>query len=128
MSVARVLLLVLLAAVLPVRGAMAAALLCPPAAGATGEAHASHGPRDGGHDLAVTGSHLHNDHAAGHHRDGDTGHDRCNLCAACCSVPPLASAWPDLASPHAAAAAFPELSAPTLPFVSDGPERPPRSI
>ena len=101
---------------LPVRGVMAAAMLCPPTAGETSLASQVH---------AMSSS------AGDHHQhhDGMAGQDTCKLCSACCSVPPLPSAAPAVPLPHAfAAAAFPALAAPAPSFLSDGQERPPRSI
>lgn len=130
MKIARVLLLVLLSALLPIRGAMAAALPCAGAAGAkTGmhEMHASHG---GHHDEADADAHMVGKMSHGqHHHDGTAGQGTCNLCSACCSVPPLASAVPGVPLPHAVASvAFPDLTFPVPSFLSEGQERPPRSI
>lgn len=136
----RVLLLVLLAIMLPVRGVMAAAMLCPPSAGAaSGEAHAHAGYATGAsqHSHADAGSPDIGSHhamqadlgAAGHADDGAAGPDTCNLCSACCSVPPLPSAAPAMSLLHEPAGAdFPAYSAPAPSFLSGGPERPPRSI
>jgi len=126
----RVLLLVLLAVMLPVRGVMAATLMCPQHAGADSSAHAMPMGGDGEHvDAAGV---AHGDDGAlqdAHHHDGESGSDTCNLCSACCSVPPVPSAalamLPPLEGP---AATFPSFAAPALAFQSEGPERPPRSI
>lgn len=120
MRIVRVLLLVLLALTLPVRGVMAAAMLCPPPAAAVGHAHA--GSASHPHAEAVA-------KAAEHHHDATAGTDTCNLCSACCSVPPVPSAAPALPLPHdLAGAVFPAYSVPAPSFLSDGQERPPRSI
>ncbi len=131
MKLLRVLLLALLAVLLPVRGVMAAAMLCPPAAG-QGERHAAPAGGDPVHDHAAHGQHAPADASAGTAQAHDHGAhhaDSCNLCSSCCSVPPLASALPGLLPPHEqAAAAYPALSVPAPSFLSGGPERPPRSI
>jgi hypothetical protein len=134
-KIARVLLLVLLSALLPIRGAMAAALPCAGTAGAKSgmhemhEMHASHG---GQHHEAGVGDPAHMGAGMGHdphHHDGAAGQGTCNLCSACCSVPPLASAVPGVPLPHAVASVdFPDLTFPAPSFLSEGQERPPRSI
>lgn len=138
----RVWLLVLLAVLLPVRGAMAAAIGCAPAgapvssqavvagAGAGHHAHAhdgaAHGHADAGHAHAGHGT------AEGHagvHDDGKSHLDKCNLCSASCSATPLVrevAGVPELND--AGSATFPSLFAPAPTFLSDGQERPPRSI
>lgn len=147
-------LLLLLAVLLPVRGAMAAAMLCPPAGtGSPAEVVVA------GHDHAAHG-HAAHDHAghdpAGHARAGhahaapaDIGptdvsgsepgstapsaapalQDDCDLCSALCSVPTLLGSPPAFAAPHTLrAATLPDPGAPAPSFLSSGPERPPRSI
>jgi hypothetical protein len=110
----RLCLLVLLALLLPVRGTMAAALLCPP----------------GGTDMQVE---MPADHHAHHGTAADAATpaspDKCTVCAAYCSAAPLlGSPLPMPPSHEPAAASFPRLIAPVPSFVSGGPERPPRSI
>ena len=140
----RLCLLLLLAVLLPARGAVAAAMLCAPAGvGAAGEPRISSHPP----------SHAMGHHAMGHHGDGADTHaahpaglhgdglssggdadasspqDRCTLCAAFCSLTPLVGSAPGLFVPQALPAApFPALSAPVPSFLSDGQERPPRSL
>lgn len=122
----------LLAVLLPVQGAVAAAMLCPvDGSGSQAELriHAvglSVAPMD--HMEAhhhAGGGHVH----AGSHHHGIGHGDKCNLCSACCSLTPLLGAFPSLASMlEPAGAAFPSLAAPAPTFFSDGQERPPRSI
>ncbi|MEK8029744.1 hypothetical protein AACH06_02830 [Ideonella sp. DXS29W] len=154
MRFVRVLLLVMLAAMLPLRGVMAAAMMCSPHGGADVVAH--HMPAAGGaspahgeaHTEADAHDHAHQHDDAGrgagaqpehhheggsasplHHHDGAPGTDSCNLCSACCSVPPVPSAAPVVPLPREpAAAVFPTVQAPAPTFQSEGPERPPRSI
>lgn len=141
--------LLLLAVLLPVRGAVAAAMLCAPAgAGTPGE------PRMGAqHPAHAMGHHTMGHHAMGPDGDGADAHaappavlhgdglsdgsdpdasspqDRCTLCAAFCSLTPLVGSAPALFVPQALpAASFPALSAPVPTFLSDGQERPPRSL
>jgi hypothetical protein len=131
----RVWLLLLLVFVLPVRGAMAAAMLCLPQDGPQSqEAMVQHL----GDELAK--SHDHALHGHGHHghaEDAEAGPDHdlssataddCNLCASFCSLTPLASNTPDLLHPWARAALNPAPSQPAPSFVSDGDDRPPRTI
>ena len=76
------------------------------------------------------------DHHSAHHEHGNAHldhqaggqSDKCNLCSASCSLTPLASSGPTLPLMEAAQAAFPAVSSPALSFLSDGQERPPRSI
>jgi NAD-dependent dihydropyrimidine dehydrogenase PreA subunit len=121
----RLWLLVLLAALMPVRGAMAAAMLCPPAAASHEQAHA-HGAQASHHD--VDHQHLGSDEAtATHHHDGSV-QDKCSLCASCCSMVPLISSFPSIPEPFEATQRFDDLSVRAPSFFSDGQERPPRSI
>ncbi len=127
--------MVLLALLLPVRGAVAGAMMCP--AGGSGSqtelrpqqvAHLSVGGSMAtqGH----TGAH-HHAHAAGdRHGNPAFGHgDKCGVCAAGGSFTPLWGAIPAVAPAlESASAEFPSLSAPAPSFLSDGQERPPRRI
>ena len=138
MRTTRILLLLLLAVLLPVRGAVAAAMLCP-VAGSGSQAelrlqHSAHHSMDEAMAAAAHMSHEHVDAQQGHHGEqhdhGDGGlPDKCNSCSAFCSTPPLASTLPTVFTPSETAnAAFSTLSAPAPSFFSDGQERPPRSI
>lgn len=129
MRTVRIWLLLLLAVLIPVRGAVAAAMLCLPAAGSE---QAAVQLQDHSH-------HEHGAHAAHSSADDDAGHDgpanghhasgQCTLCSACCSSASLLSSVPVVAVPPGlVAASFPDLSAPAPTFLSDGQERPPRSI
>lgn len=83
----------------------------------------------GGHDH--TSGHGHAPDASG---DSHPGHEHaasegCNACSAYCSLTPLVSELPTLAAPLGPTAfKFSDLSAPPASFVSDGQERPPRTI
>lgn len=130
----RVWLLLLLLALLPVRGAMAAAMLCSAGgSGLQGEppiAAPGHEAIEHGHGHAIPD--LVHDHAHDHAHAGDGARhataDHCEMCSAFCSITPLVSELPALPGPRMLATlAFPDLSAPAPSFFSDGQERPPRS-
>jgi len=131
----RIWLLLLLAVMLPIRGAVAAAMLCPVAESGTQLELRLH-EHSLGHqamDQAAKVDHasMHLDHtASGHHHDDGAGQpDTCNLCSAFCSVTALVSSLPTVLAPlDTAAASFPDLSAPAATFLSGGQDRPPRSI
>ena len=66
--------------------------------------------------------------AAAHGHEESTP-DRCNLCSASCSATPLVRVIEGVPEPCAiGAATFPRLTVPAPSFLSDGQERPPRSI
>lgn len=123
MKAVRLWLLLVIVVLLPIRGAVAAAMLCPMAGpGSQAEAQAMLAmPAEMGHVMG------HDDH---HHEGKDSGTpDKCNLCAASCCLTPLAGSVPTVVAPLGlTAAAFPDFSAPPPWFVSGGPERPPRGI
>lgn len=131
MKVLRIWLLVLLAGLLPVRGAAAAAMLCPPAGVGTQSEVPLMDHQAVGHDhqdgTAASVQHVHDDGAQ--HDHGLSGQDQCNLCSAFCSLTPLVSEHAGVAEPRDLATnRFPGFSAPAPSFLSDGQERPPRSI
>ena len=112
--------LLLLALLLPIRGAVAAAMLCPVGSGGMhGELRVQQPPMDHGHA------------AAGHAHDGShhaAGSDKCTLCAAFCSLTPLMSSVPTLPEPlDLAAVQSSDHGAPPPLFFSDGQDRPPRT-
>jgi hypothetical protein len=139
----RIWLLLLLAVLLPVRGAVAAAMMCP-VAGFGVQVELAMGGHSAGHEAMDRAmSHNHSgghDHASSHGHpnvasdDGHPGHDHavsegCNACSAYCSVTPLVSAIPTLAEPLGRTTVkFSDFSAPPPSFVSGGQERPPRTI
>jgi uncharacterized protein involved in copper resistance len=125
----RIWLLVLLAVLLPVRGALAAAMVCAPSGGASapvtahGDHDAHHGDAGGGHEHAVA------DHGNGHDPAHADQTDTCNLCSASCSATPLLHDVPGIAEPYGlTSATYPDVAAAAPTFLSDGQERPPRSI
>lgn len=134
MKTLRIWLLILLAVLLPVRGAVAAAMLCAPASAAHHQELGVHQhqvaqvPMD-----SAAHHHEHADHADhaqhGHDDEGSSSgsSDKCNLCSACCSVAPMVSSTP--AVPvflGLTEVFFPSISVPAASFLSDGQERPPR--
>ena len=144
--------LVFLALLIPVRGAVAAAMLCPPVGlGMHGTAGVSAHPL--GHTAALDGAdghqhpaHDHATHDHGTHEHGSPHHvsmgleqpldeksdlhgDECGLCSAFCSVTTLIASVPTIqAPPVVELTVFPPLSAPAPAFFSDGLDRPPRSV
>ena len=124
MKLLRICLLVLLAILLPVRGAIAAAVPC---AGighhAPAEAPAAH------HHMHATGVVAAASTGHGTHHHDHAGNDKCNLCSSCCSTAPLLLTFlPTVPALDGPSADFPLLQAPAPTFLSDGQERPPRSI
>lgn len=127
MKTARLCLLILLSLLLPVHGAVAAAMLCPAGSGHETTLNAA---------VVATDSHVAAgaDHAQ-HHHEADTGGghatagaEKCNLCCDFCSMTPLLSSPPSIPVPRdLSAPTFPDLLAPAPSFLSDGQERPPRS-
>jgi hypothetical protein len=123
----RIWLLVLLAVLLPIRGALAAGMACPNEEESQQQiAMHEHGSML--HDHAMVGTHhldqasVHDHHAPGHA-------DRCNLCAACCAGAAMAPTVGAVFEPQEPVReVFAALGTPALSFVSDGQERPPRSI
>ena len=129
MRTVRIWLLVLLAVLLPVRGAVAAAMLCPMGGQYMPTASAEH--RQDEHAVAEHHDHAGHDHPGFEHHTHDHGSaaDKCNLCVAFCSVTPLLSEPPAVPAPQVVAAVrFPSYAAAPPSFFSDGEERPPRSI
>jgi hypothetical protein len=125
----RIWLLVILAVLLPVRGAMAVAKPCALAGVDTQRATMHHGA--GGHDHGVGAPELvQHDHGAGALHDHEKScQDKCNLCSASCSATPLVSTIAGVPEPRdLVSASFPHLSVPAPSFLSGGQERPPRSI
>jgi len=112
----RIVILILLAFLLPVRGAFAAA--CP-GGGQSGTAVL-------GVEQAVAG--MHADH--GMHDEQATGHPpACEGCAGTCCMTPLAFAPPSVqATVLTTSVLFPVLAVPIPDFYSGGQDRPPRTV
>lgn len=133
----RVWLLVLMAVLLPLRGALAAAMMCPVAGTGvqTEVVMAEHAHDHGNGHAHAQGTHDHQaqPEASSHadHHDFasvDDPSDKCNLCSAFCSVTGMVSGVATTAEPQSVAAVFPHLYAPPPSFVPDGLKRPPRTI
>jgi hypothetical protein len=133
--IVRIWLLLLLAVLLPLRSAVAAAMLCPVAETGSQVELRLH-DHSLGHEAMdesaqVDHASMYPDHFAnGHHQHDEAGQpDKCNLCSAFCSVTPLVGSQPALFAPlDIAAVSFPDLSAPAATFLCGGQDRPPRSI
>ncbi len=131
MKTVRIWFLLLLSVLLPIRGAVAAAMLCP--VGSSGmQSELRIGEHSSHHDMDFLEHHeVAHDHGGGGHHDGhDHGAvDKCNMCSAFCSLTPLLSDAPKLPEPSALSSVkFPDFSTPAPSFLSDGQERPPRTI
>ena len=128
MKSVRIWFVLLLVILLPMRGAVAAAMLCP-GAGVQAE-HRVHDPAVD--HAAMDHSMAHDRHAAAEHADGGNDHavaDKCNMCSVYCSLTPLVSSLPAVMMPLGfTAVRFPDLATPPPTFISDAQERPPRSI
>ena len=129
---ARIWLLLLLALLLPIRGAMASAMLCQPMGGGTQSEMRLMKHLDAVDEASHDAHHHHaqpHQEAHGHEHGGASAEEKCNLCSAFCSAAPLLSSMPSVLQPQATAAvSFPDIAAPAPSFLSDGQERPPRSI
>jgi len=129
----RLLCLWLIAIALPLQGAAAGALgLCGPLHGATLSAPVG-GAADHDEAHAHVG-HTHADEAHAHHApapeagDAEAAGAGCSLCGACCAaaiLPPAAGRLPDAAPAPGERPLRGWLAA--LHFLTDGPERPPRT-
>ena len=121
--------MVLLALLLPAKGAVAAIMACAPA---------SHAAVSGEHPEAAGSAHAaahdHTDHRhseASSHSDAHSGSDHshdCTFCVSSCSLTPLLASDPVLPAVQAAALRYPGIVAPAPSFFSGGQERPPRTI
>jgi hypothetical protein len=128
MKTGRIWILLLLAVLLPVRGAVAAAMQCP-AVGSSVPGQVMTHELDSYHQDA--GHHEHATEPVDGHADHDHANSEgCNMCAAFCSMTPLvASTPPSLHEPVGLSAVkFSDYSAAAPSFLSDGQERPPRTI
>lgn len=125
----RVWLLVTLAVLLPIRAAMAVALPCA-LSGLDSHSEAMYQDAAGHrHSMGVQEADQHDEGAGALHEHEESCLDKCNLCSASCSATPLVSIIAGIPEPlDSVSASFPDLSVPALSFLSDGQERPPRSI
>lgn len=125
----RIIILVMLSILLPVRGAVAATMLCSDGEG-TGTAAVVAGHDD--HDVRA-------DHSSAHHDAGEDAPDAdstsadhpatCHFCASGCCMASIVGTVPSLGEPRLTSSViFPALTARIPAFQSDGQERPPRTI
>ncbi|WP_374673031.1 hypothetical protein [Ideonella sp.] len=138
MKTVRLLLLVLLALVLPMRGALANVTWCMDRDHGTGHAVSTpheHGSAHGAEGHAHGDEHVHADHllpatpAAGADATDDPCAEHGSVCAASCGAPPIMSAPPAVLAPMATAAtSYPAFIAPPPSHPSEGQERPPRAL
>lgn len=129
----RVWLVVLLAIVLPIRGAVASSMLCEAPGALTSTASHSHQPAQdhtSAHDDVQPVLDIAHDDTLASHGESLGGEDACNLCVVYCGSGAVlvsqvltAPAPLDLVSPL-----IPVLAAAAPSFVPDGLERPPRTI
>ncbi len=130
----RILLLVLLAVVLPFRGALAQVVHCAGSSNDTAHVEVAAQAHEDGHHHSDERLHAQPDlDAQGLFADaGDpaaTTTDACNLCTVSCASPPILMAPPALVqSPLVSASTYPALDAPPPSHHSEAQERPPRSI
>jgi hypothetical protein len=138
MKTLRAAFLVLLALLLPLRGAVAGALDCPQggAPGVATAAHADHTMHAELHNGPHAMHALNSQDGATHHDHADVqaaaepGHGTgCHLCASACSLTPMPlGAMPALApSALLGSLRYPPLAAPAPIFESDTQDRPPRT-
>lgn len=151
MKTFRIWFVILLALLLPLRGALAAGMPCASAgnhhgtqAGKTGVHPHAHAHGDVQHPAHAESGHAGHDHhhdetassqVEGHGSDpGATtglaaGADSCSLCAGCCSASAIVSSFLRLPPPQAFnPVPLPSFAAAAPSFIPDGLERPPRSI
>lgn len=132
-KILRIWLLVLLAVLLPLRGAVAAAMLCSPSAASTSQAQTTVSHHEGHHGdptQAADATPASAEHVHAHNHDPGSNHaQKCNLCASFCSMTLIPTACTNLIGlPEPASARYPELAAKTPSFLLEGQERPPRTI
>lgn len=130
----RILLLIWLSMLLPVRGAVGAAVMChqgsPMASGAAATAHAPGHHHEAQDEPGASHHHGHTspgDHA--HKASASTPHaSGCNAVTSCCSMTPMLGTLPAIQTPvDATPVRFAPLLAPAPKFQCEAQERPPRS-
>lgn len=131
----RTFILVLLAVLLPIRGAVAATMLCPESGGtSTAVVVAEQGHHGMQADHATHAEHS----AAHHHASADAADDdsrsgqhpaTCHLCASGCCMVSIVGSVPSVAEPGlTSSVTFRALTALIPAFHSGGQDRPPRTI
>lgn len=138
MKYLRTFILILLTVLLPIRGAVAVAMLCPgEAATISTVADAGHGEHEqpdqrASHETAAHHTATH-DHAHGDASDESSSGGHTTACQFCagggCCVTPLAFKSPSVELPGLITSAmFPVLTVRVTAFYPDGQDRPPRTI
>ena len=129
MTSLRVWLLLLLAVLIPVRGALAVGMSCHAGGQAPlqvhAQVHATASSMTHAHDHGHAGAQAHS-HGTDSH-EADASADKCNLCSASCAATALVSAERTAIVRQPVAATFPQPHAPPPAYVQEGQERPPRS-
>jgi hypothetical protein len=130
----RIFILVLMSLLLPIRGAVAATMLCPEGEGPSTAAVVA---EQGHHDMRADHE-MHADHAASHHHDTGATHDdsssgehptNCHFCASGCCMASMVGTAPSLgAACLTSSITVPALTTRIPAFQSDGQDRPPRTI
>ena len=131
----RIIILVLFSILLPIRGAVAATMLCPE--GERTDRSTMVVAHDG-HDMHAEHQQHANHPPAQHHTDEEMpsadaalGYHTatCQFCASGCCLASIVGSVPSIAEPSRnASVMFPALQARVAAFQSDGQERPPRTI
>ncbi len=134
MKLLRIIILVLLAMLLPIRGAVAATMLC-----SDGEVPGTPAVVAGydDHDMNADPQ-MHADHSTAHHHASEEAPDAdsssvdhpatCHSCASDCCMASMVGTVPSLGGPRLTSTViFPALTARIPAFQSDGQERPPRT-
>lgn len=131
----RIFILVLLAVLLPIRGAVAATMLCPEGDGSVtmevAVQHAHHGMHSE-HEMHSSGSASHH-HAGEANGDGHSSSGEhpatCQFCASGGCMPSMLGSFPSLGLPSlTSSTVFPTLTTRVPAFQSGGQDRPPRTI
>jgi hypothetical protein len=130
----RTFILVLLAVLLPIRGAVAATMLCPEGEGTdTAAVVAQHERHDmhADHEMHVGNAASHHHASADAPNDSSAGEHptTCHYCASGCCMASIVGTVPSVGQPTlTSSVTFPALATPVAAFQSDGQDRPPRTI
>ncbi len=133
--------LLLLVALLPIRGVMAVAMPCLPSLAGSPQSKAEGSVPRTGAALEAEAAHDHAAHGHGHAAHGDPASggasgpddpggepDQCNLCSAFCCAAPLPGSEPVIPQrQEVAQSVSTDVPALAPSFLPEGPERPPRS-
>ena len=129
----RIFILVLLAVLLPIRGALAAAMLCPDGAATTASVNAAHDHHNMQPDASLQADHasMHHHAAADAPNDASTTGEHpptCHFCASGCCMATILGAVPVVADPGLSATVeFPSATTRVPAYLSGAQDRPPRT-